>query len=317
MLAFERRSVRPRERFAQTPEGRPTHGGTPGPLNTPVVPRRGIVPLVPDAALVGCGILVASGIGIAVALTADQPWWFALLAFGIGIGLSMFQFRYVGVEETTLATARPLTDVSADRFWMLLVRNLPSLLTATAFLVAGAVFTYVLAALAGLLAGRALSELRLAWMYRAWERRHQTRLYGATGRFRAVVRRGEFATRSTLNPRRETVSPSTSAFACARVREDSRNSGQPVRDLVPVVEGPFCGSRCRDESRQEFSVRWERAFRCVLSGRDERGLGHEDHAGGDGRRLLVGLAASPNHPASCGVNDLASALARGLAAKGL
>ena len=155
---------------------------------------RSTVSLVADAAVVGMALLAASVATVVGVIAKDHVvWWLAVASCLLGIGASVFQFRYTGVDGDVLASASPLGDSSVDPLWRLPLRNLPTLLVATLFIAASALFAReALSASAGLIAGRALMELRLALLYRRWEHQHGRKLYGTTGRFRPILQRTDF-----------------------------------------------------------------------------------------------------------------------------
>jgi hypothetical protein len=154
---------------------------------------RSTVPLVADAAVVGIALLAATAATVVGVIAKDEVvWWLAVALFLLGIGVSVFQFRYTGVDGDALASAPPLGR-SVDPWWRLPLRNLPTLLVATLFIATSAIFAReALSASAGLIAGRALMELRLALLYRRWEHHHGRKLYGTTARFRPILQRTDF-----------------------------------------------------------------------------------------------------------------------------
>jgi hypothetical protein len=155
---------------------------------------RSTVPLVADAAVVGIALLAATVATIVgVIAKGEVVWWLAAALCLLGIGASVFQFRYTGVDEDVLTSASPIGGSSVDPLWRLPLRNLPTLLVATLFIAASAIFAReALTGSAGLIAGRALMELRLALLYRRWEYQHGRKLYGTTGRFRPILQRTHF-----------------------------------------------------------------------------------------------------------------------------
>jgi hypothetical protein len=155
---------------------------------------RSTVSLVADAAVVGIALLVVSVATVVGVMARDEVvWWLAVALCLLGIGASVFKFRYTGVDGDVLASAPPLGDNSVDPLWRVPLRNLPSLLIAALFIAASAFFVReALAVIAGLIAGRALMELRLALLYRRWEHQNGRKLYGTTGRFRPILQRTGF-----------------------------------------------------------------------------------------------------------------------------
>jgi hypothetical protein len=156
---------------------------------------RNTVPMAAEAAVVGIALLAVSAVAVVgVIAAAEVVWWLAVAGCALGIGASVFQFRYTGLNGDVLAASPALGDFPVDPLWKLPLRNLPSLLVAVLFITAAAIFTPdVLAVIAALVAGRALMELRIALFYRRWEDQHGTKLYGTTGRFRPVLQRTGFA----------------------------------------------------------------------------------------------------------------------------
>jgi hypothetical protein len=148
--------------------------------------------LVADAA-VGFTLLAVSAAGVVGAVAADQTWWLVVVGCAAGAAVSIRQVRYAEADSDELAAAPSVGDVPVEPLWRLPLRNLPSLLAASVLIAAGALLTRdVLGVIAGLVGGRALMELRLAFLYSRWERRHGRRPYGTTGRFRPILQRTDF-----------------------------------------------------------------------------------------------------------------------------